>query len=323
MTRLLKWCDHRLSTLHPMLLNVSAVMVTLSLVALDLSTAPFVSLVLFYALCIGICAWYSGLRWATICGALSTIGWLGDVATGASPLPLALWNALLRAVTIVVFLYLVVRLRASLAQAEYLAQHDPLTGALNARALHAQLRLHQQRALHNGQPLSLAYLDLDDFKQINDRHGHTIGDRVLVTLVSALQSEFRTGECVVRMGGDEFALLLPNVTATQAPERMERLRSAVAASLQHHDWPITLSVGVVTFLTAPVCVDDMLREADQLMYVVKQAGKNAAHFAVYPMVAQGATEAGRSRRSAETAACNRPPGAAGPARTPAGPSVAR
>jgi diguanylate cyclase (GGDEF)-like protein len=193
-----------------------------------------------------------------------------------------LWNALIRVISLVIFLQLLVMLRTSLQRAKYLAQYDPLTNALNVRAFREQLSIAQQQALRSGCPLTLAYLDLDNFKLINDRLGHAAGDQVLATLVTALQSKLRPGDVVARVGGDEFVIVLPDVDAVQASPVIDRLREAMIDAFRRQDWQVTPSLGVVTFLAMPYTADEMLREADHLLYAVKHGGKNAAFYATYP-----------------------------------------
>jgi diguanylate cyclase (GGDEF)-like protein len=290
MRPLLLWCDRRLSALPPALINACALVLTLALVAVDLLNEPYVSLVLFYTLATGLCAWYTSPRWATLCAALSALGWIGSLGTPFPPTPLMLWNALIRVLSLAVFLQLLIMLRASLQRAKYLAQYDPLTNALNVRAFREQLSAAQQQALRTGRPLTLAYLDLDNFKLINDRLGHAVGDQVLATLVSTLQTALRPGDVVARVGGDEFVIVLPDVDAAQAPAVIDRLRAAMIEAFEQRDWRVTPSVGVVTFLAMPYTADEMLREADRLLYAVKHGGKNAASYATYPASREHAVE---------------------------------
>jgi diguanylate cyclase (GGDEF)-like protein len=109
-----------------------------------------------------------------------------------------------------------------------------------------------------------------------------VGDQVLATLVATLQLALRAGNVVARVGGDEFVIVLPDVNAAEAPRVIDRLRAAMIDAFRQHDWQVTPSLGVVTFLAMPYTADEMLREADQLLYAVKHGGKNAAFYATYP-----------------------------------------
>jgi diguanylate cyclase (GGDEF)-like protein len=278
----LQWCDRRLSSLPAWALNTAALSLTLCLITIDLLTEPFVSLVLFYATAIGLCAWYTSARWALLCAGLSALGWLGSLGPLSHITFLMFWNALIRVGSMVVFLQLFILLRNSLERARHLASHDPLTNALNVRAFREQLSVAQRHAVRSGLPLTLAYLDLDNFKQINDRLGHAAGDQVLATLVATLQVELRARDVLARVGGDEFVIVLPDVNADQAPQVIGRLRDALVEAFSQRNWFVTPSIGVVTFLAVPDTADEMLREADELLYTVKHGGKNAARYATYP-----------------------------------------
>ncbi|WP_230878639.1 diguanylate cyclase [Planomonospora sp. ID67723] len=164
-------------------------------------------------------------------------------------------------------------LRADLAEQ---AVRDTLTGLHNRRHLMDALCKGVQRAEEECSPLSVAVLDIDHFKQVNDRHGHRAGDRVLVRFAELLTAEARSGEVVARYGGEEFVVLLPGVTGEHASARLEELRRKVAADCiraDGHLLSITFSAGVAA-LTSGRSADDLLHIADQALYAAKRAGRN-------------------------------------------------
>ncbi|MFB1498406.1 EAL domain-containing protein, partial [Thiocapsa sp. N5-Cardenillas] len=161
---------------------------------------------------------------------------------------------------------------------EHLAQFDTLT-ALPNRVLLAD-RLHQAMAQtqRRGQGLAVGYLDLDGFKTINDRHGHEVGDQVLVAVAERLQAVLREGDTLARLGGDEFAVVLIDLTDpdVSAP-LLERLLAAAAEPVRIGDLLVQVSASLgVTFYPQAGAVDGdlLLRQADQAMYQAKQSGKN-------------------------------------------------
>ena len=154
------------------------------------------------------------------------------------------------------------------------ALRDPLTGLGNRRQLSLDLPGLLAAAAEQRQVLCAAMVDVDHFKQINDRHGHQVGDQVLVALAQLLRASTRHADRVVRLGGEEFLILLPDTEVPRALEVCDRLRQRVAA----HPWAelgegleVTLSIGVVAAGTAP---DSLLERADQVMYRAKAGGRN-------------------------------------------------
>ena len=156
-----------------------------------------------------------------------------------------------------------------------MARTDYLTGAFNGRSFGETAAAEIARARRHSHPFSVAYIDVDDFKQINDRQGHSAGDRLLKTVADGLRRNVRGVDTVARIGGDEFAVLMPETDARAAQVAMRRTRRRLLEEARRAGWPVTISVGVVTFDHAPDSVDDLLRAADDVMYSAKRGGKNA------------------------------------------------
>lgn len=167
------------------------------------------------------------------------------------------------------------RLRERARLLEVVTRHDPLTGLGNRREFDGRLPAMLQATQAAGQPLALAMLDIDTYKAINDRHGHQVGDLVLVTVAQQLRDSLRATDLVARLGGDEFVLVLPDASGTRALELCERIRARVAA----HDWAalvpglrVTVSIGVAT--TPPHDAAPLVGRADAALYRAKRAGRN-------------------------------------------------
>lgn len=170
-------------------------------------------------------------------------------------------------------------LRAAHAELERLAMTDELTGVPNRRHFLAQLESERQRALRYQRPACLAMLDLDHFKQVNDRHGHPAGDEVLKHFAGLLRSHMRCEDVVGRLGGEEFALLMPETAPSGAQALLERIRDALAQARLDSiapDFAYTFSAGVAEFpLTEPqAACNRWIHEADQALYRAKTSGRN-------------------------------------------------
>ncbi|MGE5275473.1 MAG: GGDEF domain-containing protein, partial [Acidobacteriota bacterium] len=157
------------------------------------------------------------------------------------------------------FCLLLSALARALAREKQAARVDPLTGIPNRRAFFELAESEIQRALRYRGRITVAYLDLDAFKAINDRKGHAAGDRVLIRLAQAIRGGLRANDVVARVGGDEFIVLLPETGAAEGDAVLEKLRRRIADAQDPEDGPVTVSTGCVTFETPPGSVDEMLK----------------------------------------------------------------
>lgn len=168
-------------------------------------------------------------------------------------------------------------LRVQRDEMRQLADTDVLTGLPNRRAGLRQLELYLAQARASGQPLSVGFLDIDLFKQINDRYGHDVGDEVLVLVAETLAAGVRSSTDVIRMGGEEFLVLLPGTTTGAALPRLEQLREKImhnAQALRHEGLVVTASIGLAELQAQDDDVAALLRRADNAMYRAKRAGRN-------------------------------------------------
>lgn len=262
----------------PAFIFTASLLLVALLGVLDYLNGPDFSLLIFYGVPIFVAAWYAGRREGFFVCAASGLAWLaGAYATAehfSSPF-VAYWNAGVRLGFIVLVAYLVSAFKLSLAQEREMARTDYLTGAFNGRSFGETAAAEIARARRHSHPFSVAYIDVDDFKQVNDRQGHSAGDRLLKAVADGLRRNVRGVDTVARMGGDEFAVLMPETDAHAAQVAMRRTRRRLLEETRRAGWPVTISVGVVTFDHAPDSVDDLLRAADDVMYSAKRNGKNA------------------------------------------------
>jgi diguanylate cyclase (GGDEF)-like protein len=165
------------------------------------------------------------------------------------------------------------QLRRTHTQLALLATHDPLTNILNARAFTSELAHELGRNRRYGRPLALIYLDLDDFKAVNDAHGHATGDAVVRLVADAMRSALRQADVIGRLGGDEFAVLMPETDAGVAHAAATRLAGSIRTVFRGTP-SVTASIGVVSVTGTEAGTDELLHKADQAMYEAKRAGKD-------------------------------------------------
>jgi diguanylate cyclase (GGDEF)-like protein len=168
----------------------------------------------------------------------------------------------------------------NLAVAEIRAATDGLTGLPNKRAVTDALKRTFAQAATTQAPLALLLLDLDHFKQVNDQRGHQVGDQVLANVGATLRNVLRVRDFAGRNGGEEFAVLLPDTSITEALEIAERVRAAVAEiSLPGSDVLVTASIGVAVFPDHASTPDRLERLADAALYLAKRQGRNRVELA--------------------------------------------
>jgi diguanylate cyclase (GGDEF)-like protein len=156
-------------------------------------------------------------------------------------------------------------------QARRESRTDPLTGLLNRRAFDAQLELEVQRARRLGYPVGLLMIDVDEFKDVNDRHGHPAGDETLRQLSGLFSGRLRRSDVVARLGGEEFAIVLPGAVVGQVVTVAEKLRTAVGELSMPR---VTISVGGASLAAARASAATLLDQADRALYAAKRHGRN-------------------------------------------------
>ncbi|GFD79821.1 hypothetical protein KUL118_26830 [Tenacibaculum sp. KUL118] len=164
---------------------------------------------------------------------------------------------------------------------EAAAEHDHLTGLLNTRGLTSLLEEEIARTKRYRHPFTIAYIDIDNFKAINDSKGHCEGDAILCKLAKIITTSFRESDYIGRIGGDEFVCLLPETKQPDAKIVFEKLQKNLDIAFCNEDIMVTFSIGVVTFESAPPSTQTALALVDKVMYRVKKLNKNDAAFQVY------------------------------------------
>jgi diguanylate cyclase (GGDEF)-like protein len=256
---------------------LAVLVAVLGLGIIDYETGPGISLSLFYVFPIALAAWtlgkYQGVFIALVCAALWD-GLILPMDEFFGGMPISIWNGIVRFGLLLIISLLLTEIHTILKRESRLSRTDFLTGLLNRRALTEATRVELERLTRTGQPFTFLYMDLDNFKSINDALGHNAGDALLISVASMLQFQLRGIDVVARMGGDEFVAVLPNTNEEASRKVTTRLQNALLEKFREHRYPITFSMGALTCYAASSNMDEIFRWADQLLYEAKQSGKN-------------------------------------------------
>jgi diguanylate cyclase (GGDEF)-like protein len=246
----------------------------------DYLTVEDFNLTLFYFVPTSFAAWFAGRNAGIALALVSTLYWM--VANNYTAINfISMWNVATSLGSFITVAMLLSKLRQMFDNEQNLSQTDHLTGILNRRAFLQILTKEILRQGRNNQPLTLAYFDLDNFKDINDNFGHSKGDYILQLVTSTFTQTLRKTDIIARLGGDEFAILLPDMDQLAAQEVIPILQEHFRNKTNQHKLEVSLSIGVLTCLEPPATADEMITLADSLMYEVKKNGKNGVRYAVY------------------------------------------
>lgn len=222
-------------------------------------------------------AWHFGEAGTLLASLASTAMWVySNVLAGMVYEHQAVWliNAAMQSVAFGLFGWLICVLRERERREHARAFTDPLTQQLNRRAFSDLGARLLERCRGDGKPVTIAFVDIDDFKRVNDIAGHAAGDIVLTEVATIIREGVRPTDLVGRYGGDEFVVLLPDVRASDATLVLERLRATIADRFAGRRVPVTATIGAATFEMLPGTMDEMVRISDAAMYAGKRGGKN-------------------------------------------------
>jgi diguanylate cyclase (GGDEF)-like protein len=268
-----------------LLISVASVMVLLVGI-LNHIAGPELSSTVFYLIPIALVTWFTKRSIGLILSMLSALTWLiADLSSGAtySYSDIPYWNGVARLSSFFILVFILSALKGTLKQEKEFSRIDFLTGIRNRRYFIELVNMEINRTRRYERPFTMVCIDLDNFKTVNDCFGHTTGDILLRLVARTLQQNVRVTDTVARLGGDEFAILLPETGRNVAEVIMQKVQKINLDIMQRHGWPVTLSIGVVTFTSPPSTVDEALRISDQLMYTAKESGKNSIRHEVFGM----------------------------------------
>lgn len=233
---------------------------------------------IFYLVPISLVSWTCGKRYAhsVVISAAATDAFTTlFLAEHRHPVGLLTTDTVLQFTLFWSFATLLLVLRHAFDMERKASRTDMLTGIYNSRGFQEAAEFELARMRRYGSPISVVYLDVDNFKLINDAQGHAAGDEVLSTIGNVLQHTTREVDTVGRLGGDEFAVIMPEATLEQGAVLVERLKQNLRRMLND---TVTFSAGLVCFATAPASVDTLLEPADAMMYAAKRNGRNGVMF---------------------------------------------
>ncbi|MDD5222663.1 MAG: GGDEF domain-containing protein [bacterium] len=259
----------------------SAIILIFLIGLFDCYTGPEIRINPLYYIPITLGAWRSRFRGAVLLAGLCALSWiLSNYYAGLSFSRTFMWLVNISAQFVSFFLVgvLIVRMRAAHAQEKILSRSDNLTKLMNARAFYERLEYELVRAQRYEHPLTIGFLDLDNFKTVNDHLGHQAGDNVLCRVADLLKSFMRSSDTLARLGGDEFAVILPETDREQSRTVFAKILAALEKEMKERETPITASIGVVSYPENTLDSEGLISCADSAMYRAKEAGKNRVEF---------------------------------------------
>jgi diguanylate cyclase (GGDEF)-like protein len=244
---------------------------------LDYITGEEISFSAFYLLPVSFATWRTSKWIGILFSVFSAIVWFyADMLTGHvySHTFIPYWNTFVRLCFFLIVSILLTNLKKSFMHEKELSRKDQLTGLLNMRAFYDLAYVEVNRARRFKRPFTVAYIDVDNFKMVNDQFGHEAGNILLQVIAKTLKTNIRAVDLCARLGGDEFVILLGETASESAHVVFSKLQEQIIDAFDRNRWPVTLSIGAVTYNKPPDTIDDILKKADSLMYSAKNSGKN-------------------------------------------------
>lgn len=222
-------------------------------------------------------AWHTEKIPALVLSLLAAVSWICSMYFGGREYSHSyIWaiNFFTQGSTFVIVTVLFSHIRKLLAQERASSRTDGLTGLNNSRSFYEQVSLLLKLCQRKKRPITLAYVDLDNFKHANDSMGHLYGDELLCKVAKVFRTNLRASDIAARMGGDEFAIMLPEASAADAQTALNKILTRIVQTPQLKACSVTASIGAVSYPVPPDDIEQMVRAADELMYKVKKTCKN-------------------------------------------------
>jgi diguanylate cyclase (GGDEF)-like protein len=254
------------------------VVLLLLVAAIDYATAFKLRLSVLYLVPLLVMTWVTGRIFGILMALIVCTCWtyLDMVAGRYAAFPsLLYWDWATEFGGFAAMVLAATELRRALDNAYFESRKDALTGLVNKGGFYQVVSSEIEVCRRYKRTLSIAYIDCDNFKSVNDKFGHHVGDELLRVISKTMQRKLRASDLPGRLGGDEFAVMLPETNAEACRMVVEMLQQRLLQEMKENNWPVTFSIGIATFLRMPPSIEDMIRQADKLMYAVKNTSKGA------------------------------------------------
>jgi diguanylate cyclase (GGDEF)-like protein len=258
----------------------ASVVITVLLGYIDNISGDY-SFVLFYMIPIFATSWFVG-KWrglfiCIVCAITNSLANSDNFRNLVNDPSNIYWDSALEFMYLLLLSLMFSTLKKRLDMEKLMARLDPLTGTLNRRSFYELAEYELNRAQRYKRPFTIVYMDLDNFKKVNDQLGHKKGDELLCSVVRTMRNSIRNTDIVARFGGDEFVLIFPETDSDAARQAITKLKELLDEEMKAEGWDITFSIGAVTYNQPLVEVDEMVSRADSFMYLIKSGNKDGIY----------------------------------------------
>jgi diguanylate cyclase (GGDEF)-like protein len=258
-------------------LTLFGLLLVLAIGGLDTLTSYDISLSVLYLLPIILIAWYEGGLPATLLSIFSAITWAtSDLVSGHiySHITVRIWNAITVLGMFLFVAYSITTVKKLFIKEREHADTDDLTGLANIKFFYEQARIEISRSAKYKLPLTLAYIDIDNLRHVNDTLGHIAGDYLLHEVAQIMRSTLRPTDIISRLGGSKFAVLMPETNNENATVIIHKVQKHLLDVVKKNGWPVAFSTGVVTCDGTTYTLDELIAMAEDLMNAARETGKN-------------------------------------------------
>lgn len=262
-------------------LTIIGFLLVLIIGALDTITGYELSVSVLYLFPVMLLAWFAGAVPAVLISIISAVTWaVADVASGHihSDGAILVWNALMMLGIFLVVSVTTAAIKKSPIGERGHAHNDYWTKVADAGYFYEQVSMEIIRSARYSRPLTIAYLDIDNLKQVNDSFGYITGDNILRTVAATMKTTLRSTDIISRLGGDEFAVLMPETKLEHATAATHKVRDQLLETMGKNGWPVTFSIGVAICYNPTCTAHELIKKAENLMYAAKNSGKNMVKF---------------------------------------------